>query len=64
MSDEELFAQEDIRTLIEEAATPAEAMAILDEFVARQKSWSDRCFIEKAARDLLVIEHFKTRSRA
>ena len=55
---------EDIKTLMAESATPAEAMAILDEFVLRQKTWSDRCFIEKAARDLLVIEHFKTRSES
>jgi len=64
MSDERLFAMEDIKTLMAESATPAEAMAILDEFVLRQKTWSDRCFIEKAARDLLVIEHFKTRSES
>jgi len=64
MSDERLFAMEDIKILMAESATPESAMAVLDEFVARQKTWSDRCFIEKAARDLLVIEHFRTRSRS
>jgi hypothetical protein len=48
---------------IQAQATPDGARAALEDLVARQRTWSARCAVEQAVRGLLVIEHFKGRSR-
>lgn len=49
--------------LVKRQALPADACAALDALVARQRSWSDRVTVERAIRQLLVIEMFRARCR-
>lgn len=63
MTHEDLLAIDRLWQLLEAAETPAKAIAALEDAVLEQRTWSERCQIESAARALLVIEHFKARSR-
>jgi len=52
-----------IACLVKRQNSPADACAALEALVAKQQSWTDRMIIERAARQLLVIENFKARCR-
>ncbi len=63
MTEEELLTIDRLWQVLEAAKTPGEAVSALEDLVLEQRTWSDRCLIESSARALLVIEHFKARSR-
>ncbi|HOT30153.1 MAG TPA: hypothetical protein PLU72_18390 [Candidatus Ozemobacteraceae bacterium] len=53
-----------VASLVKREESPASACAALEALVTQQRTWSDRMIIERAARQLLVIEMFKVRCRA
>ena len=63
MTTEDLFRIDDVYLVLVASENPGDAMKKLRALISDQRTWTERCEVETACRDLLVIEHFKIRSR-